>query len=550
MTAPEYGGTLTVTYGRAGDNQDPFFAGLEAAWLIDGVNEKIAYGDWGINRGEFGFETPYVPTSVFRGILAESWEQTDPLTYVFHIRPGVHYALNPDSEASRLVNGRELTAKDIEHTYHRYLGLGSGFTEPSPLAVNYGFAEEPWESIEATDDWTVVVKTTRPSPSALRNLITNPMNWILPPEVIEQYGDYSDWKNVVGTGPIMLTDYVEGVSKTYAKNPDYWGYDEKYPQNRLPYVDQIRSLLMVEEATRVSALRTRKIDYTVGIKLDVSRSLKRTNPEMQISANFNRSFGSFALNIRKPPFDDVRVRHAMQMALDLETVNDTYFGGYAKWKPIGLIAVKGFYTPFEEWPEELQGYYTYDPDGAEALLDAAGYPRRPDGTRFSVEHQHRDVIDLGYVEIAVSYWAEIGVDVKVNIIDTAALVANRTNFDFEMITGDMAFAGSPVSIIGSYRPNQHMNALVGGVETPELTAAYDAFQAATTEEGQMKANRDFEMALMEQHNQIWGPLAPSFLATQPWVVSFNGEYSMGDFNIHTIFSRLWIDSQLKEAMGY
>ena len=64
----------------------------------------------------------------------------------------------------------------------------------------------------------------------------------------EQYGDYSDWKNVVGTGPFILTDYVEGVSKTYAKNPDYWGYDEKYPENRLPYIDQLRALFIAEEA--------------------------------------------------------------------------------------------------------------------------------------------------------------------------------------------------------------------------------------------------------------------------------------------------------------
>ena len=58
--------------------------------------------------------------------------------------------------------------------------------------------------------------------------------WILPPEVIEQYGDYTDWRNVVGTGPFMLTDYVEGVSMTRTRNPNYHDFDEKYPENRLP----------------------------------------------------------------------------------------------------------------------------------------------------------------------------------------------------------------------------------------------------------------------------------------------------------------------------
>ena len=51
-----------------------------------------------------------------------------------------------------------------------------------------------------------------------------------PPDVIEQHGDAKDWRNLVGTGPFMLTDYVEGSSLTFEKNPNYWGFDEKYPE--------------------------------------------------------------------------------------------------------------------------------------------------------------------------------------------------------------------------------------------------------------------------------------------------------------------------------
>ncbi len=70
----------------------------------------------------------------------------------------------------------------------------------------------------------------------------------------------ADWKNLVGTGPYEITDWVEGSSITYTKNPDYWGYDEKYPENRLPYTDQVRNLLIQEPATVAAALRTAKID--------------------------------------------------------------------------------------------------------------------------------------------------------------------------------------------------------------------------------------------------------------------------------------------------
>ena len=65
---------------------------------------------------------------------------------------------------------------------------------------------------------------------------------IMPPEVIEQHGDVKDWRNLVGTGPFMITDWVEDSQITWAKNPDYWGHDEKYPENRLPYVDELRAI--------------------------------------------------------------------------------------------------------------------------------------------------------------------------------------------------------------------------------------------------------------------------------------------------------------------
>ena len=200
---------------------------------------------------------PYVPLFAFTGELAESWETPDPLTYVFHIRQGVHYALDPDSEASRLVGGRELTADDVVYTYQRMTARGD-FTERPTISRTA--IDLPWESIEASDKYTVVMRLTEPSIGALGAIINEGLHQILPREVIEQYGDYTDWKNVVGTGPVMLTDYVEGASKTWTKNPDYWGFDEKYPENRLPYVDQIRAILIAEQATRISALRSGTID--------------------------------------------------------------------------------------------------------------------------------------------------------------------------------------------------------------------------------------------------------------------------------------------------
>ena len=398
------------------------------------------------------------------------------------------------------------------------------------------------------------MKLTEPSLGALEALIGDFLFWILPPEVIEQYGDYTDWKNVVGTGPLLLTDYVEGVSKTYTRNPDYWGYDPKHPENRLPYLDQLRGLHMAEEATRISALRSGMIDMIrlAGgeIKsIDVVKSLQRTDPEIAIWPFFQRA-DAFSLNIRNAPFDDIRVRHALQMALDPETINDAYYGGFAQWHPPRYIGAKGYYIEWEEWPAELKQYYTYDPEGAERLLDEAGYPRGADGVRFKFEHLHRDIADLGIIEIAAGYWSDIGVDVTIGLADWGTLTGYWSDQNYESIYGAMAreIPTPSMSAYGSKTPYQRE--WMGGVENPELAAAQAAYFAATAIDEQMKAAQEFGMALMTQHNNIGLPMAPMYQASQPWVGGFNGETRMGNFLFHTILARLWIDQDLKREMGF
>ena len=160
----------------------------------------------------------------------------------------------------------------------------------------------------------------------------------------------------------MLTAVVPGSSVTYDKNPDYWGYDEKYLENHLPYVDQLRALIIAEVATRLAAIRAGKIDMlgapgTSALRsIDVVESLQRTNPELLIWPAYGRSNNGYGLNTLQPPFNDIRVRKAMQMAIDLETMNLTFFRGVADTIPRGRVGrgMKGYHIPFEGWPEELQ----------------------------------------------------------------------------------------------------------------------------------------------------------------------------------------------------
>ena len=549
VEAPQYGGTFTFQSSQLPQAMaDPYLARFETAHPTAGVAETLLVGNWGISRDEFDFKGFARPMTALTGLLAESWEiSTDGRTITFPIRQGVNW------QNKAPMNGRELTAYDIEYNYQRYLGLGSGYTE---AAEHLGIAKLGIVSVEATDKYTVEFKLKEPLLGAVNDIGFQTSAWILAPEVIKEYGDHSDWRNMVGTGPFTLTELDEGASATWEKNPDYWRYDEKYPENRLPYFDRMRLLKMVEPATKMAALRTGKFDYAgiiaaQRLSLEEADSIRRTNPEIVLWPFALVSRQVLSTNPQKPPFDDIRVRQALQMALDHETVNDTYYKGLGVWKPEGRLGatLKGYTTPFEEWPEEVKQYYTYDPAGAEALLEAAGYPRGADGVRlrFPILMELGSGKDMGYLEIAVEYWKRIGVEVT------------------DIQQGDEAFVNSLVDA-GDW----HMATTAGGIELaklflfrfitgcgrfavcdPDYDALFEAAAAAQTVDEQMRLINELDNYLIEHHFAIWGPKVPTFAAFQPWVKGHNGEVSLGLLsNQYAMLARLWIDQELKKAMGY
>ena len=548
VTAPEYGGTLTIVATGLADSIEPYVS-YTAGFAISGVNEKLGWTNWAIDREVFDYRTIFTPEIALTGQLAESWEQTDPTTYVFHIRKGVHWHNKPP------MNGRELTANDIKYNFDRIFALGEFSEADSADPTHLNVERYNIESIEAADKYTVVFKLKSITLTALSAILVGEHALIVAPEVVERYSDVTNWRNVVGTGPFMWTDYVEGSSATYTKNPDYWGYDEKYPENRLPYIDELRRLIAKEKATHLALMRSGRADY-IGYEgaplatVDAAVSLQRTNPELNLWPYSFRSESAFAMNTQIPPFNDIRVRHALQMAIDLETINETYFQGWGDTTPTGHTGIGhvGEIFLFEEWPEEIKQYYRYDPEGAEKLLDEAGYPRGADGIRFKTVHEHMDYFDLDYAQIALEYFRAIGVDVEVKLNDRAAHLASiREHKQLGLINGthNADYPGL-IALSQAYSKAGYNES---NVSDPVYDEMYEAAVAATTIEEQRRLSREADRYSIEKHWWIGGVRVPSFNVSQPWIIGYNGEIS-GTLDPRQIFARLWIDQELKEAMGY
>ena len=552
VEAPRYGGTLTyATVMPETGAADEALNGRSGLLLVQGVLEKPSIANWALPADEWGrsMTSSDTPLWSLTGSLAESWETPDDTTIVLNIRQGVHWHDKPP------MNGRELTADDIAYNYHRYLGLGSGFTEVAPGAGP--LATVGVESVTATDQWTVVLELERPNPVALFTLLQWYTFDIHPPEVIEEHGNINDWRNLVGTGPFMLTDYVEGSSVTWLKNPNYWGFDEKYPENRMPYIDELVALIMREEATRTAALRSGKLDYRGYAgeaqlrTIDLAESLARSNPEITQWPYYVRSEFAFGFNTTNPPYDDIRVRKALQMALDMETINETYLGGRGDITPHGKVgtAQKGLFVPFEEWPDEVKKGHRYDLEGAENLLDEAGYPRGADGLRFKTSVVLHPNSTLSYFELAAAYWSEIGVDLEIQVLSSAA--------EFGAVLREGTFEQLVASISGAnYFNEQHASGWYSGpgngavVSDPQVDAMIDALKASTSLDEYHRWFREIDMYSLEQHWLIWGPVSPMYHVSQPWLKGYNGEATMGNWQMSDLYARVWIDQELKAELGY
>lgn len=531
---PKYGGSIIIrSTGLGSMNFDPIRLGC-GPWL-----EDLTGYDYTIDPEVCSFVYTFTPLEYRTGLLAESWEVENYDTFTFHIREGVSFQDVPP------VNGREMTAYDVEYSYHRALGLGSGFTEANPFASS---GQRLLESVTATDKYTVVFKFKQPSIENIFTIVDSGVTTaVIAKEAVEEWGDLSEWQHAIGTGPFILTDHVSGTSLTYVKNTNYWGYDRRYPENELPYADEIKELIIPDLATAIAALRTGKIDQLESLSNLQANSLMESNPELeQISVLQNVTpidlkFGA------EPFYPDIRVRKALQMSIDLPTIAQAHYGETGNPTPFGLLgeSVKGYYTPFDEWPEDVKEGYTYDPEKARQLLAEAGYP---DG--FQTKCIASTAEDVEILEIVKAYFADINVDMEIETMDrsTWTALANAGTYD------QLAFGYPSMACNDPINRNMSRRYSTGGfnyshVNDPVYDDLYDQYYACIDLEEQQRLVREANDYAVSQHWSIFLPVKSLITVYHPWLKGYTGQILWLTRDGRWL-STYWVDQDLKESMGY
>jgi peptide/nickel transport system substrate-binding protein len=312
--------------------------------------------------------------------LAESWEYTDDNTLRIKIAEGVKFH-----------NGTPLTTEDVKFSIERQ--QKSGFVGDIVSSI---------ESIEIVDDLTLDLKVTDASAGVIAGL-AHAGAAILSKEHVE--GLEAEGKSIdddpVGTGPFIYESWTVGTEYTVKKNPDY------FDENRAAKADRVTVRAMPEYNSQVVALQNGEIDISIFMSANNLTEIE-ADPSLTVVRYETTEETFAAFNCSKAPFDNVKLRQALNYTINRDNIIQVYMAGTGmpNYGVIGPSAVgyTGDVTKYE-----------YDLDKAKALLAEAGYP---DGLSFNL------AVCTDYYAPAATVWQadlkKIGVDMTIEVMEVGA----------------------------------------------------------------------------------------------------------------------------------
>lgn len=327
--------------------------------------------------------------------LAERWEQPDPLTVIFHLRPNVHFS-----------DGRALTSRDVLWTL-RSMRDGTVITAKGASYASVA-------SMDAPDPLTLVLHLRQPDNFLLTNLSSGAMG-------IVPYGSGRDfWRHPIGSGPFRFVSQEIDKEVVVERNPLSWNREGD------GNVQRVRFAVVPEPITRALELRKGSADLESNSLLpDMLRVLAREK-NLAIESTAGTQVQYLAFNTVDPVLRDPRVRRAIACAINLPLILRTLEDGLAR-PAVSLLPVTHW-----AWTGDVDRY-DYDPRRSERLLDEAGYPRRDKGERLHLTL--KTSTDEGTRQLAATLQqqlAAVGIELQIRSYEAATYIQDLNRGSFQI----------------------------------------------------------------------------------------------------------------------
>ncbi len=485
------------------------------------------------NGGKHSFYADaYLPSDAIRGELAESWKWLEnPLRLEIKLRKGVMF---PDKPG--VMKSRELVADDVVFSYERQAN------SPKKIAGYFDHLSK----VEAVDKHTVLFTFKEYNAEWDYRFGWGYYSGIMPREVAT--AGAANWKNANGTGPFMLTDHVSGNSSTYVRNPIYWDKETVAgATQKLPYVDKLVYYTIKDESGHHAALRTGKLDILETIRWSAVDELKKNAPALKWSRWLSMNGTFLAMRVDTKPFDDIRVRRALNMAVDKQEIVKSYYGGNAE-----LFAYPqhpdylGYFEPLSAMPDSVKELFTYNPDKARKLLAEAGLPN---GFSFKVQVCSCNPDHMDLLPLVAAYLEKVGVKLQIQQMEYGAFLSamtSKTNAPGYFMNN--GHTNPTTTIRKSFVKNQVWNP--SQYNDPEYDKRMAQVYLERDEGKRQQALREMTREIVDKAPYIWLPTPYVYTAWWPWVKNYAGELRAGAVRPGPIYARIWIDQDMKRKMGY
>lgn len=310
--------------------------------------------------------------------LAERWEALSPTHWRFHLRRGVKWH-----------DGTPFTAADVKFTIDYVTDPKTVYVRKGRIAGIVG--------TEVVDEHTVDIRTANPAPLLLRGLADIAIEQ---KATTEKLGLREAHRRPVGTGPWKYQEWVAGDRYDLVANPDYWG--------GAPAMKKLRIRTISEGATRVASLIAGETHIIEEVPVDLLPSVERRR-NLKIDSIESSVSLVLTFDTRKPPFDDVRVRQAVDFAIDKKTLLQQMLGGYGSVLDGQLVTKATFGHNPKLQPRP------FDPAKAKALLAEAGHARGFDTKINTLSGRYLSDVDIA--NAAAGMMSAVGVRTTVNVVE-------------------------------------------------------------------------------------------------------------------------------------
>jgi ABC-type transport system substrate-binding protein len=479
--APTPGGSIVVTY------KDDV-ATLDPAIGYDWQN-------WSMIKSLFDGLMDYEPgTTNLRPGLAESYEISDDgLTYTFHLRDGVTFH-----------NGRTMTAEDVVYSLNRV-------TNPETQSPGAGFFDSiagydamasgeatTLEGVSAPDEKTVVITLSRPDAPFLHKMALNFAS-VVPKEAVDEAGpDFG--RKPVGTGAYKLAEWTTGQRLVFAKNADYW-------REGIPYLDEI--VFEVGQEPIVALLRAQRGEVDVpGDGIPPAKFLEVMNdPEMKdnVIEGGQLHTGYITMNVTQQPFDDLKVRQAVNMAINKDRI---------------VQIINGRAVPANQpLPPSMPGYdkdyqgFPYDPAKAKALLAEAGHADGFDTTLYVMNTDPQPRI----AQAIQNDLAQIGIRASIQSLAQANVIAAGGEKD----GAPMIWSGGMAWIADFPDPSNFYGPILGCAGAVPGGWNWSWYCNEELDEAAAKADSITEPERQGEREAAWAKIFTTIQDDAPWVPVFN-----------------------------